>query len=402
MYLNEVIEIVSQLDYPCEKHENITEYFDIIKNSTGVAFTKKFPFSYLTIYKPKQLGLYILERECMNKAHSVCSSINIKIRAKSRRYDDISPYEYWINNKKKVIELACAQLERYKDTYKPEELPVEMGGLLTNNTAANGIINNNNLVAKSLEHECSLCLFRLGMPASFPSLLITKMLNPLKEANGGDLRVLDISAGWGDRLVGCCAMNVTYMACDPNTELASCYEEIINKYGSHAKQKVNIIPFEDYVPDKVTDRYNCLYTSPPFFNLEIYSEEKTQSTSRYPDIDLWKNNFLKPCLKKADSMLDVGSHIYIHLSDIINKETRIIYVDEIVNYCVMELKWIFHGVYGHAMQDKDKESETVESRMEKNKLLLKPTYYVKSYRDGVRINKKGEALAQTIWYFTKK
>jgi hypothetical protein len=395
MHLNEAIEIVSQLDYPCEKHDNVADYFDIIKDSTGVTFTKKFPFSYLTIYKPKQLGLYIIERDYMNNAHSVCSSINIKTRAKSRRYNDISPYEYWTNNKEKVIELACSQLERYKDTYKPDELPIEMGGLVSNN-------NNDAAVARSLEHECSLCLFRLGMPASFPSLLVTKMLNPIKIANKGDLRVIDISAGWADRLISCCAMDVIYMACDPNSELESCYEEIITKYGSKGKQKVNIIPFEDYIPDPKVDRYNCLYTSPPFFNLEVYSDEATQSTSRYQNIELWKDQFLKPCLKKADDMLDPASVIYIHLSDIINKDNRIIYVDEIINYCVMELKWIFHGVYGHAMKDKDKASETAESRMEKNKMLLKPTNYIKSYREGVRINKKGEALAQTIWYFTKR
>lgn len=186
MSLSEIKEEVLKLDYPCEKYDNIDECYNIIKEARGVLFVTTFPFSYLSIYKPKMLGLYILEREEMNKAHTVCSSINLKIRAQSRRYNNISPYEYWTNNKEKVIELACGQLERYKDTYKSDELPIEMGG------TCKDIF----LGAKSLEHECSLCLFRLGMPASFPSILTTAMLGPIKEQNKGDLRVLDISAGW--------------------------------------------------------------------------------------------------------------------------------------------------------------------------------------------------------------
>jgi hypothetical protein len=401
MNLSEAVKYVEKLDYPCENYKNIPEYFDVIKNSTGVTFTTDFPYSYLTLYKPKQLGLYILDRECMNNSHSVCSSINIKVRAKSRRYDDVSPYSYWTNNKKKVIDLACKQLEKYKDTYKPHELPIEF--ISPDATGLDNLEVTEPIeytAHKSLENECSLCLYRLGMPAAFPSLLATKMLTPLKIQNNGDLRVLDISAGWGDRLVACCAMDIKYMACDPNTDLEPCYAEIISKYGDQLKQHVYTIPFEDYIPTEA-DRYNCLYTSPPFFDLEIYSDQSTQSTTRYKTLDLWENKFLKPCLAKSDSMLDPGSHIYLHLSDIVNKDKKVIYVERVINFCKTKLGWTFHGVYGHTVQDINKESETPESREEINKVLLKPTNFVKKYINGVRVNKNNQALAQTIWYFTK-
>ena len=44
--------------------------------------------------------------------------------------------------------------------------------------------------------------------------------------------------------------------------------------------------------DKILSKYNILYTSPPFFDLEIYSNEETQSNNRYKELDTWLDKFL--------------------------------------------------------------------------------------------------------------
>jgi hypothetical protein len=397
MSIEKVISIVKGLDYPLEKPENLEEAFENIKKSEGFSVSN-IPFTYLSLYKKcPHLSLFILERRKTNISHAISSWYTIICRAQSRRYNDISPYQYWNENKQKVIDLALIQLEKYKDTYIPEELPIEMGGIESDKNSL------------SLENECSLCLFRLGMPAAFPSILMTGMLKPLKEKDNLELKILDISAGWGDRLIGACALDSIYTSCDPNSKLKDIYVEMIKKYGNPEKQRVYCLPFEDWNIENHDIKYNVLYSSPPFFDLEIYSNESTQSSERYKTIDSWISNFLKPCLNKCDELLEKNAKIYLHLSDIIiqkhnnYEERKIIFVEDIIEYCKNILKWKFIGVYGHILRDKeDKESETKESREQKNKLLLKPTPFIKGFKDGLRINKYNQALAQSIWHFTKK
>ena len=400
MSYEKIIEYVKGLDYPIEKYVNLDECYDNIKNANGVKFTTTFPYTFLTNInsrdiKVNHLGLYILERDTMNKCHNVGSQFNLIVRSKSRRFDSISSYEYWNTKKDEVIKLAKTHLEKYKDDYNNEELPIELGGTESDKNHV------------SLEHECSLCLFRLGMPSAFPSNLMTAMLRDKISKhnikyNNDPYKVLDISAGWGDRLISACSMDIFYTACDPNTNMKPIYEKIIDKYGNMNKQRVYTIPFEDYIPEDNALKYNALYTSPPFFDLEIYCEEDTQSTSRYKSPEKWLNCFLKPCLNKCNDLLLEGADIYLHLSDLKSENNTFQYVKDVIIYCTRTLKWKFIGVYGHTIGDKiDKESETIESRNIKNSMLLKPTSFIKSFKDGVRVNKRGEALSQSIWYFIK-
>jgi hypothetical protein len=79
------------------------------------------------------------------------------------------------------------------------------------------------------------------------------------------------------------------------------------------------------------------------------------------------------------------------------------YVEHIVRYVSDQFDWEFQGNYGFAVRDKEsKESETKESRLEKNRKLLVPTRYVKTYHEGIRCNNNGDMLTQPIWYFIKK
>jgi hypothetical protein len=130
-------------------------------------------------------------------------------------------------------------------------------------------------------------------------------------------------------------------------------------------------------------------------------------------LDKWLNDFLKVCLAKADSYLEKGAYIYLHLNDIDVKaryenglkvtEDRVLnYVEHIVKYVSDKFNWRFIGNYGFAIKsEEDKESETSETRSEKNKKLLVPTRYVKTYKSGIRCNAKGEMLTQPIWFFIK-
>lgn len=133
-----------------------------------------------------------------------------------------------------------------------------------------------------------------------PSLLVS-LVQMFKSKS-----VLDVSAGWGDRLIGSLAASVDYVGVDPNNCLHAGYQMMIN-YFSNNKNKYTVLEgrFEDENLLIPTDRkYDLVYTSPPYFDLEVYSDTAPQSVSDYKDENAWFNHFLKPALSRAWSLLE--------------------------------------------------------------------------------------------------
>lgn len=127
-------------------------------------------------------------------------------------------------------------------------------------------------------------------------------------------RVLDFSAGWGDRLTGFLALGVQrYAAFDPNIKLKPGHDEIQQVLGTGTKVTIDYVPFEDAVlPPGET--FDLIFTSPPFFTFEFYEGENT-STERYPEFNRWAVDFLFVALCKAWTVLDEGGHMCIYIED---------------------------------------------------------------------------------------
>ena len=139
--------------------------------------------------------------------------------------------------------------------------------------------------------------------------LLTLMKIPAKG------KVLDISAGWSDRLLTAISMDMDYLGFDPNTKLIPGHEAVISMFGDPSRHRVIYKPFEDATPEEIGTGYDVVLTSPPYFTTEIYSEDPTQSVSRYPDYVAWMNRFLFPSLQKAWNALKPDGYLALHLSD---------------------------------------------------------------------------------------
>lgn len=129
-------------------------------------------------------------------------------------------------------------------------------------------------------------------------------------------RILDPCAGWGDRLVAAIGHDAErYLGFDPNTALIPGHRGIVEEQGGaqHERFKVVCAPFEDALLGG--QKFDLVFTSPPFWDLEIYSDEDTQSTKRYDTYESWRMNFLFPMLAKAWSALERGGHMVIHITD---------------------------------------------------------------------------------------
>ena len=140
----------------------------------------------------------------------------------------------------------------------------------------------------------------------------------------GAHKVLDFSSGWGDRLSGAMASSTVtdYLGIDPNRELVFNYTpqyETLNELAPNTKQiGLKYQPAEEAVAQLAQTyfRPDLVFTSPPYFVIERYSKDSTQSWQRYKKIDKWLDGFLFPTLKDSWEILQTGGHMAINISDV--------------------------------------------------------------------------------------
>lgn len=158
--------------------------------------------------------------------------------------------------------------------------------------------------------------------------------------------ILDFSAGWGDRLIAASSIDgVRYTGVDPSECMKPIYTEIIETLIKDSNNfRVINEPFE--AVDLGNEMYDFIFSSPPFFKLEIFeSNNKLQSVNLYDEIDDWKNKFLFVTISKCNSHLTNKGYFCIHVSDY--KDIR--FVDDMMDYIKSntQLKYVgkFYYIY---------------------------------------------------------
>jgi len=149
--------------------------------------------------------------------------------------------------------------------------------------------------------------------ASQFSPIIAKFIINKFEAN----KILDFSSGWGDRLCGFYASNAKeYIGIDPNLDVHEGYLKQIDFYKNIIDDKTTTFiskPSEDV--DFDFGEYDMVFTSPPYFNIEKYNTDETQSYIRYKKYDDWLNNFLFKVVEKSLVGLKKDGYIILNLAD---------------------------------------------------------------------------------------
>ena len=113
--------------------------------------------------------------------------------------------------------------------------------------------------------------------------------------------IFDPCIGWGGRMVGTASFgSYEYIGCEPCVKTYEGLKNICNKLGINAE--IHNKPVEDAINNELTDKtFDMLLTSPPYYDLEVYSNEDTQSINRYPSYQSWIENFIKPIIEYSDS-----------------------------------------------------------------------------------------------------
>lgn len=157
-----------------------------------------------------------------------------------------------------------------------------------------------------------------------------------------DLIVYDFSAGYGGRLIGSCATKQCkqYIATEPNTETFECLIELYNFLKPHSLCGVDLynVPAEDLRLDVEVD---LVFTSPPYYNIEIYSDEDTQSCNRYETYKKWLKGFLYTTLKNCCQILKEDGVLAINVckNRFYNLELDLIKEAERLNWKLAD-RWI--------------------------------------------------------------
>jgi 16S rRNA G966 N2-methylase RsmD len=118
--------------------------------------------------------------------------------------------------------------------------------------------------------------------------------------------VLDVCVGWGGRLVGSvCNDGVHYTGIEPFNETFKKLNKIVDELGIQEHITLYNDCAENVLP-QLEKQYDLALTSPPYYNLEIYTDEKSQS-HHYGSYKEWKNKFLDVVIKGVlDKLVDTG------------------------------------------------------------------------------------------------
>ena len=116
--------------------------------------------------------------------------------------------------------------------------------------------------------------------------------------------VLDPCACWGGRMLGAVSYGAHYIAFEPNTETYNNLKRMVDFLGIGDKVTLICDDACNMMAHNLP-KVDMVLTSPPYFDLEVYSHEETQSINRTENYRDWANNFLK-CI------IDLGVN---HLND---------------------------------------------------------------------------------------
>lgn len=128
--------------------------------------------------------------------------------------------------------------------------------------------------------------------------------------------VLDFCAGYGGRLLGWMASETrgSYTGIEPYSKSYGSLCKM-SKFLAEDLSKVTIkrTPFEDCsFPE---GSFDLAFSSPPYFALEDYGDEPTQSIKRYPDYQDWLLKFWFAAIEKCFVYLRPSGHLIYSLSN---------------------------------------------------------------------------------------
>lgn len=200
----------------------------------------------------------------------------------------------------------------------------------------------NRISVKEAFNNKKLCMFAIGKVLSDKiknTVSQPQLLNALRRANGvariNNFRptiakyvccnfcppggtVYDFSAGYGGRLVGAASSHVSeYFGIDPHTQAFDELRKLANwlkEQEPNKKFNFENSCAEDFCPSQYQEYFDLAFSSPPYYDAEIYSKQQTQSCYKYKTYNTWKKKFLQKIIKNVWKLLKPNGLFVINIA----------------------------------------------------------------------------------------
>lgn len=118
--------------------------------------------------------------------------------------------------------------------------------------------------------------------------------------------ILDFTMGWGGRLVGATALDIPhYIGIDQNINLQKPYEDMVKVLSPLTKTNITLMFKDALKVDYSKLNYDMVFTSPPYDNLESYSNQQIPTD--------WDAQFYKPIITTTYRYLKNGGHYCLNV-----------------------------------------------------------------------------------------
>lgn len=138
--------------------------------------------------------------------------------------------------------------------------------------------------------------------------------------SGAGERVLDFSSGYGGRLLGCLTLPREYFGLDPCEAqvkgLRRMMVDLADLVVIPGRATIKQACAEDLLPTLATHSHSLVFSSPPYFNNERYSTERSQSYLKFPTYQQWIAGFLRPVLGEAHRILEPGGYCVLNIANV--------------------------------------------------------------------------------------
>ena len=158
------------------------------------------------------------------------------------------------------------------------------------------------------------------------------------------------NCGFGGRLLGCLSSknNYKYVGTDPNTEtmynLHRLGEYIEMVTGREDSYELHCCGSEDFKGP--ANSVDFAFSSPPYFDLEVYSDEPTQCFNKFPVLEDWLEGYVRQTIRNIHHMLKPGCCYAVNIADFkIKGGHEVAYVDEWIRISTEEGMPLYDTVY---------------------------------------------------------
>lgn len=267
-------------------YEKLNQHFCVNSFPTRInALPMNWPFSLFPIKYKNQYVTFFSDLERCHDMDSLSDVFQEPVRVKTRLQEyKYSAYDYW---------------QQYSEQVKRDAAEWN-DGLITPRT-------------------CRRSLFHLAPSAPYFRTTLARCIYQLFQSKN----VLDPCSGWGDRLLAALSLQdtgINYTGVDPNPDLFPGYHRIVREFSApHTQNRYHLIPLPIQKAEaEIVPRgpFDLVFTSPPFFDREVYNTEDTnQSIYNIQSVEEWQNQFLYPCLQICWRNLKPGGILVLSIND---------------------------------------------------------------------------------------